>query len=189
VTGGVGIAADAERSLRNALRITKTYAEGPDGWLVLLGRTGCGKTHLAAAIGHYLENKGMRAEFCVVPDLLELLRSAMRDDVPSGGGQYDEIFEAARRSSFLILDDLGVHSATAWAQEKLFQILNYRYNAKLPTVITVGCPLEELPEAWVSRMYDDKVSMIFEIEAPDYRGLPRRPARDASARRGPRRGR
>jgi hypothetical protein len=38
----------------------------------------------------------------------------------------------------------------------------------------MGCPLEELPEAWVSRMYDDKVSLIFEIQAPDYRGSPRR---------------
>ena len=68
----------------------------------------------------------------------------------------------------------STHSATRWSQEKLFQILNYRYNAKLSTVITVGRPLEELPEAWVSRMYDDKVSLIFQIETPDYRGL-RRP--------------
>jgi DNA replication protein DnaC len=113
-------------------------------------------------------------EFCVVPDLLELLRSSFREDAP--GGQFDQIFEAARTTPCLILDDLGVHSATPWAQEKLFQILNYRYNAKLPTVITVGCALDDLPDSWVSRMYDTKVSMIFEIEAPDYRGRPRKQA-------------
>ncbi len=183
---GVGLPAEAERSLREAFRIARTYAENPEGWLVLLGRTGCGKTHLAAAIGHYLEPRGVPVEFCVVPDLLELLRSAMRDEA---SGHFDELLETVRTAPFLILDDLGVHSATPWAQEKLFQILNYRYNAKLPTVITVGCPLEELPEAWVSRMYDAKVSLIFEFEAPDYRGLPRRqpqaPARRGRPRRGP----
>jgi len=172
--GGIGISSEASQSLRNAFRAAKNYAESPEGWLVLLGRTGCGKTHLAAAIGHHLESKGITVEFCVVPDLLELLRSSFREDAP--GGQFDQTFEAARTTPCLILDDLGVHSATPWAQEKLFQILNYRYNAKLPTVITVGCALDDLPDSWVSRMYDTKVSMIFEIEAPDYRGRPRKQA-------------
>ena len=174
--GGIGISSEASQSLRNAFRAAKNYAESPEGWLVLLGRTGCGKTHLAAAIGHQLESKGMTVEFCVVPDLLELLRSSFREDAP--GGQFDQVFEAARTTPCLILDDLGVHSATPWAQEKLFQILNYRYNAKLPTVITVGCALDDLPDSWVSRMYDTKVSMAgsVEIEAPDYRGRPRKQA-------------
>jgi len=181
--GGIGISSEASQSLRNAFRAAKNYAESPEGWLVLLGRTGCGKTHLAAAIGHHLESKGITVEFCVVPDLLELLRSSFRED--AAGGHFDQIFEAARTTPCLILDDLGVHSATPWAQEKLFQILNYRYNAKLPTVITVGCPLDDLPDSWVSRMYDTKVSMIFEIEAPDYRGRPRK---QAPAPQPPRRG-
>ncbi|MGQ9572991.1 MAG: ATP-binding protein [Dehalococcoidia bacterium] len=181
--GGIGISPEAAQNLRNAFRVAKNYAESPEGWLVLLGRTGSGKTHLAAAIGHYLEGKGLPVEFCVVPDLLELLRSSFREDAV--GGQFDQLFEAARSAPCLILDDLGVHSATAWAQEKLFQILNYRYNAKLPTVITVGCPLDDLPDSWVSRMYDTKVSMIFEIEAPDYRGRPRK---QASPPQPPRRG-
>jgi DNA replication protein DnaC len=172
--GGIGISVEASQSLRNAFRAAKNYAESPEGWFVLLGRTGCGKTHLAAAIGHHLESKGITVEFCVVPDLLELLRSSFRED--AAVGQFDQIFEAARTTPCLILDDLGVHSATPWAQEKLFQILNYRYNAKLPTVITVGCALDDLPDSWVSRMYDTKVSMIFEIEAPDYRGRPRKQA-------------
>ncbi len=172
--GGIGLSPEAAQSLRNALRAAKNYAESSEGWLVLLGRTGSGKTHLAAAIAHHLEGKGIAVEFCVVPDLLEMLRSAFRED--AHGGHFDEVFEAVRTASVLVLDDLGVHSATPWAQEKLFQILNYRYNAKLPTVITIGCPLDDLPDSWVSRMYDTKVSMIFEIEAPDYRGRPRKQA-------------
>jgi DNA replication protein DnaC len=110
-----------------------------------------------------------------VPDVLDQLRAGVRDD---DGEQY-RLLEHIRTAPFLVLDDLGVHSATAWAQEKLFQILNYRYNGRLPTVITIGRPLDELPDAWVSRMHDMKVSDLFRIEAPDYRGLRRAERRDA----------
>lgn len=164
----------ALRSLHVAYVTARGYADNPKGWLVLLGETGCGKTHLAAAIGHYLCARDIGVEFCVVPDLLDDLRSASREHTDAG--HLDDVLEAVRNAPCLILDDLGVHSATPWAQEKLFQILNYRYNAKLPTVITVGRSLEDLPGHWVSRMYDTKVSMIFEIEAPDYRGRPRKQA-------------
>jgi DNA replication protein DnaC len=183
---GFDMSPEASQSLRNVYRAAMNFAEHPEGWLVLLGRTGCGKTHLAASIGHHLEEKGMVVEFCVVPDLLEMLRSAFRED--AGAGRFDHVFETVRTAAFLVLDDLGVHSATPWAQEKLFQILNHRYNAKLPTVVTVGCALDDLPEAWVSRMYDTKVSMIFEIDAPDYRGRPRRQAAPSQSAPGGRRG-
>jgi len=182
-----------ERALQSmgiAYRTARAYAEDSHGWLVLLGPSGCGKTHLAAAIGHYLEARGMAAEFCVVPDLLDLLRLAYRDD--RGASQFEEVFDGVRTMPLLILDDLGVHSATPWAQEKLFQILNHRYNAKLATVITVGKDQEvALPRTWVSRMFDQKLGMTLEIDAPDYRGVrpkgaQRRPAQ--APRRGGRGG-
>ena len=168
---GLNAAPEAARSLGRALQMARDYAERPDGWLVLLGQTGVGKTHLAAAIGHRWQELGRPVEFVVVPDFLDRVRALMSED---GDAEQYRLLESVRSCPYLILDDLGVHSATRWAQEKLFQILNHRYNGKLATVITVGRPLEELPEAWVSRMYDDKVSLIFQIEAPDYRGL-RRP--------------
>jgi DNA replication protein DnaC len=159
-------------NLIEALTTARAHAERPDGWLVLLGETGSGKTHLAAAIAHRWRETGQTVEFVVVPDLLDRIRAGMRDE----DGDQHRLLEQIRTAPHLVLDDLGVHSATAWAQEKLFQILNYRYNGRLPTVITVGRPLEELPDAWVSRMHDVKVSDLFRIEAPDYRGL-RRPER------------
>ena len=176
----------ALHNIRNAYKTARAYAEDPDGWLVLLGPSGCGKTHLAAAIGHYLQARGRAAEFCVVPDLLDLLRLAYRDERSTS--QFEEVFDGVRTMPFLILDDLGVHSATAWAQEKLFQILNYRYNAKLATVITVGKDQEAaLPRTWVSRMFDPKVCITLEIDAPDYRGV--RPKREQQrAPQAPRRG-
>jgi DNA replication protein DnaC len=168
---GMGATPQAAGNLARALDFANNFAERPEGWLVLLGPTGVGKTHLAAAIGHHWRELGRAVEFVVVPDLLDRVRALMSED---GDSEQYRLLEQVRTCPFLILDDLGVHSATRWAQEKLFQILNHRYNAKLATVVTVGVPVEELPEAWVSRMYDDKVSLMFQIEAPDYRGL-RRP--------------
>jgi DNA replication protein DnaC len=158
------------RNLRDAFTTARNYAREPDGWLVFLGVTGSGKTHLAAAIAHEWQRAGRRFEFFFVPDLLDTLRAAygQDEDVPTATA------ERLRTCDHLVLDDLGVHGSTAWAQEKLFQILNYRYNAKLPTVVTIRGKLEDLPDSWASRMCDAKVSSTFEIEAPDYRGLPRR---------------
>jgi DNA replication protein DnaC len=161
---------DAARNLRDAFTAARNYARDPDGWLVLVGGTGSGKTHLAAAIAHEWQAAGRRVEFFFVPDLLDSLRAARgRDDEVSGSA-----VDWVRTCDHLVLDDLGVHSSTPWAQEKLFQIVNYRYNAKLPTVVTVRGSLEEIPESWASRMCDAKVSLVFEMMAPDYRGLPRR---------------
>jgi DNA replication protein DnaC len=181
---GLGSSPEAARSLGRALQIASDYAERPDGWLVLLGPTGVGKTHLAAAVGHRWREMGRAVEFVVVPDLLDRVRALMSEE---GDAEQYRLLDQVRTCPFLILDDLGVHSATRWAQEKLFQILNYRYNARLASVITVGRPLDELPESWVSRMYDDKVSLIFQMEAPDYRGL-RRPEPARGGARGSRPG-
>jgi DNA replication protein DnaC len=158
------------RNLRDAFTTARNYAQDPEGWLVFLGGTGSGKTHLAAAIAHEWQRAGRRFEFFFVPDLLDTLRAAygQEENVPTSTA------ERLRTCDHLILDELGVHGSTPWAQEKLFQILNYRYNAKLPTVITIRGKLDDIPESWASRMCDPKVSLPFEIEAPDYRGLPRR---------------
>jgi len=173
------------RNLRDAFTTARNYAHDPEGWLVLLGGTGSGKTHLAAAIAHEWQAAGRRFEFFFVPDLLDTLRAAygQEEDVPTSTA------DRLRTCDHLILDELGVHGSTPWAQEKLFQILNYRYNAKLPTVITIRGKLEDIPESWASRMCDPKVSLPFEIEAPDYRGLPRRRQDEGGEGMGRRRGR
>lgn len=156
-------------SLHEAYKLARAFAEEPHLWLVLLGPTGCGKTHLAAAIANELIPRGLPASFVVVPDLLDHLRSAYSPDskIP-----YDELFEAIRTAPLLILDDLGAHSSTPWAEEKLFQLVNHRYNHRLPTVITTNQSLDELDERLASRLADLKVSTLLLISAPSYRATP-----------------
>jgi DNA replication protein DnaC len=153
-------------SLTMAYELARNFAENPEGWLVFLGTCGCGKTHLAAAIANHRLKRRLPVVFAVVPDLLDHLRSTFN---PDSRITYDELFESLRTSPVLILDDLGAHSSSPWAQEKLYQLINYRYNARLPTVITSNHRLEEIDPRLASRMSDRRLSTVVNILAPDYR--------------------
>ncbi len=153
-------------NLRRAFESCRYYAEEPEGWLLLTGTFGCGKTHLAAAIANARIDLGQPVLFMVVPDLLDHLRGAFN---PNSDVTYDDLFEQLRSTSLLVLDDLGAQSSTPWAQEKLFQLLNHRYNAQLPTVITTNQRLEDLEPRLRSRLMDLNLVNHFAIIAPDFR--------------------
>lgn len=167
VPGGHGLPPQTQDNLRKAYKRALAYAQQPQGWLILKGHYGCGKTHLAAAIANYQVERGRPVLFVVVPDLLDHLRAAF---APDSAVSFDRRFETVRTAPLLVLDDLGAHSGTSWAQEKLYQILNYRYNAQLPTVITTNCELEDLDARLRSRIAELEWSSIVHILAPDYRG-------------------
>ncbi len=133
----------------------EAFAQDPQGWLVLAGASGCGKTHIAAAVANRCIERGLPALFVVVPDLLDHLRAAYR---PDSEISYDELFEQVRSAPVLVLDDLGTQSATPWAQEKLFQIINHRYNARLPTVVTTNTALRKFDDRLRTRLGDPSLS-------------------------------
>jgi len=163
---GLGLSPERQKNLQRAYDVAFQYAENPQGWILFKGGFGAGKTHLAAAIANYRLQIGQPALFIVVPDLLDYLRATYS---PNSAVTYDERFEALRGAPLLLLDDLGAHSATPWAQEKLFQLLNFRYNAQLPTVITTNQELEEIDLRLRSRLADVTLCQIVHINAPDFR--------------------
>ncbi len=163
---GIGLSDDRRRNLRAAYDIARRFAERPEGWLLLLGGYGCGKTHLAAAIANARLSQGDAVLFVAVPDLLDHLRATFS---PASTIDYDERFETIRQAPLLVLDDLGAQASTPWAQEKLYQIFNYRYNARLPTVITSNQRLEDIEIRVRSRLSDPALVQIVTILAPDFR--------------------
>ncbi len=169
---GRGLLGEEAANLQRALRTARLYARQPDGWLVLLGGHGCGKTHLAAAIAGERLAAGDRVCFAVVPDLLDHLRATFNPQHPV---TYDDLFEEIRSVGLLVLDDLGAHHTSPWAEEKLYQIISYRYINRLPTVITTNLNPSDLPPRLASRMLDSELSTAFRVLAPDYRtgALPR----------------
>lgn len=155
--------------LREALPQLLAYARQPVGWLTLLGPYGVGKTHLAASIANDVLARSEPVLFVVVPDLLDHLRATFG---PDSTVSFDTRFEQVRTTPLLILDDLGTESATPWAREKLYQLLNHRYNLRLATVITSNLKPSQLDPRIYSRMCDSSVGQIITISAPDYRRRP-----------------
>lgn len=163
---GIGLLPAQQRSLRLAYTWARDYAENPAGWLIFKGAYGCGKTHLAAAIANHQLAQAKPVLFVNVPDLLDHLRSTYAPTAETG---YDERFDQVRSAPFLILDDLGTQYQTEWAEEKLYQIFNYRYTAKLPTAITTNIDIEDMDARIRSRLADPSLSQVITITAPDYR--------------------
>jgi DNA replication protein DnaC len=183
-----GLPSEDLQNLERALQVATEYARKPDGWLVFTGPHGCGKTHLAASIANYRADLGRPPLFIFVPDLLDHLRATF---APGSSVRYDHRFDEVKMDTMLFLDGLGTQSATPWAREKLFQLFDYRYNAKLPTIITMAMTIEELEKNephLVSRMLDRRICTVFGITAPAYRGAPRsgRPSSRRANERKPR---
>jgi DNA replication protein DnaC len=158
---------EQRQNLGAAYQVALQYAESPEGWLVFQGVNGSGKTHLAAAIVNYRYEARKPATFVVVPEFLDHLRKTFN---PESRVSYDQLFEAVKTAPLLVLDDFGEQSTTPWAQEKLYQVINYRYNARLATVITTSNSLDEIESRIASRLVDPRLSMVINITAPDYRG-------------------
>lgn len=161
----LNLSLEQRENLKEAFRLAQEFARAPEGWLVFQGDNGCGKTHLAAAIVNYRYQNKKPALFIVVPDFLDHLRSTFS---PESKISYDELFESVKNAPLLVLDDFGRQTTTLWAQEKLYQVINYRYNAQLPTVITTNCSTDEMDSPIASRFIDPKISTLFHITAPNY---------------------
>lgn len=157
-----GLSEDPEDQelFRKAFDEAQRYAREPEGWLVLLGPHGAGKTHLAAAIANRRLELGHPVFFSHVPDLLDHLRASF---APTSEVPYSELFEQVRDAPLLVLDDLAAHAVTPWAQEKLQQLVNHRYNARLPTVITTAAELAEVDPYIRSRIEAPGLSRIVTV--------------------------
>lgn len=160
---GCGTDSEVRRLFQEAYEQAIVYAGRPAGWLVLVGPHGAGKTHLAAAIGHRCIEQGQVVFFSHVPDLLDHLRSAFN---PSSEVGYVDLFAQVKAAPLLILDGLDSNTTSPWAEEKLRQIINHRFNREMPTVITCAGSLNTLDSYITSRMRTDGLSRFLELGSP-----------------------
>lgn len=134
----------AARTLDGVRGFVREVAENPhaDGVMVT-GPVGCGKTFLACAAANALIDSGREVLFVIVPDLLDQIRASY--DSSNQDTEHD-LMDSARSVGVLILDDLGAHNYTDWVRNKLYTIINYRLNNRLPTMITTNLDLNELEQ-------------------------------------------
>jgi DNA replication protein DnaC len=147
-----------------------SFARNPHGWIFFHGGCGVGKTHLAVAIANAIKKQqNIGVYFRVVPDLLDQLRATFD---PANGVAYDDRFQQIRNAHLLVLDDLGTEQTTPWAREKLYQLVNHRYNEQLPTVITSNQDMDRIEDRVRSRLLDRRLSRYVYFEpgvVADYR--------------------
>jgi DNA replication protein DnaC len=143
------------------------YAAHPKGWLYLWGSYGTGKSHLAAAIANTLAERGVETTYASLPRLMRFLRQGIQPGV--GELSADGRLEMLCKVPLLILDDIGAGRATDWANEKLFELVNERYQADLPLVFTSNArPEDAIREARVvDRIYG--MATVLALSGPSYR--------------------
>lgn len=102
--------------------------------LLLYGRHGVGKTHLAIGIlKACVRTKGARAFFFETRELLRLVRDTYNRSVEE---TEMEVLQPLLAADLLVLDDLGAERTSEWVQETLGLVVNTRYNANRPTIFT-----------------------------------------------------
>ena len=171
---------EGKESLAFALKASLSFAEKPDGWLLLVGGTGCGKTHLATAIANAQLARYGDVYFASAPDLLDHLRETFN---PDSRATYYEKFDLIRNAPVLILDDYGKQQSSAWANEKMYQIIVHRHAARLPTVITMPELPDDMDNPITSRLHDTRLVNPVPIMAPSYRPSPHEAGKSDQARK------
>jgi DNA replication protein DnaC len=179
-------AAGWNQSLKQARLVVESFAReypaASEHGLLLMGRSGVGKTHLAVAALKALTARGHQGLFY---DYRELLKQIQASYNPESQTTEMEVLEPVLRAEVLLLDDLGASKPSAWALETVGHILNARYNDKLVTLVTtnyIDDPQPADPRRLVqrddsladrignrirSRLYE--MCRTLEIEAADYR--------------------
>lgn len=101
--------------------------------LILAGKPGTGKTHLAVAIALRAMEHGHQAFFRLVSSMLDELQSAISSRV-----DYDVLMRQFKTVSCLVLDDIGHENMTSARASYLHQIIDYRYSENLQTIVTTN---------------------------------------------------
>ena len=121
--------------LRLALETAKDFAKRDAKslpWLYIQGGTGAGKTHIAVAIAKASMSEGLSVAYWSLPDFFDHLRQTYST---SDHTAFSSLFDTVRNAELLILDDFGSHRLTDWSVEKLYQLISYRHERRMRTVV------------------------------------------------------
>jgi len=159
---------ETRQNLTAIRNVAWDFAQQPQDWIVFLGRSGVGKTHLAAAIANHIRQSQPQILFISIPRLLDHLRSSFS---PNSILPYDIRFEQIKQAPLLVLDDLRAQASSPWAAEKLFQIIDYRYLTRKPTVFTLSTQSGDIKEISAadpriaSRLTDQGICQLCRLKA------------------------
>lgn len=132
--------------------------------LYIFGRSGSGKTHIAAAIVNKIVKESIsNIRFVQTIDLLLEIKKSFKSDEAT---ELD-IIEKYSKVPYLIIDDIGVEKPSDWSFSIFYKIINDRYVNKMQTFITSNFSLIELERRFDERIASRIVEMCEVIKMPD----------------------
>lgn len=124
--GSVGADPKTERTMRRYAERFDEIAKQNIG-LMLCGEPGCGKTFFAQAIANALIERGLLVMFTSIRQLA----GVKKDDAAY-------VRRCIKSCDLLVLDDLGAERETSYMAEQAYEIVNIRYEAKRPLLVTTN---------------------------------------------------
>jgi DNA replication protein DnaC len=107
--------------------------------LYISGIAGCGKSHLAIATAGYLMAKKFNVMYMTYMEIaVTLKQNATNKDV------YEKLLSKYKNAEILLIDDLLKNKPTDADLNILFQIIDYRYRAHLPMIISSERTIKDL---------------------------------------------
>ena len=117
--------------------------------LIMLGKTGLGKTHLSLAILGVVINKGYSVYYNSVQNIMDRLQ---KEHFGKIAYNEDSIEGDLYESDLLILDDLGAEFSTQFTVAELYNILNTRMINSKPIIISTNLTVREIEEKYSQRI-------------------------------------
>lgn len=132
--------------------------------LIIIGKNGVGKTHIACSIANELIQCQIPVIYGTLINLLSEIKHSYDEESQFSEIQYIKMYSTV---NMLIIDDLGKEKPSAWAMEKLFTIINNRYENGLPVIITTNYDqetlLERLSESGEIETAESIISRLYEM--------------------------
>lgn len=127
--------------------------------MLLIGRVGAGKSHLAAAAFFAVWDKGLAGTFFTFNGLCDTLRATFSD--PTKDNTYDVMMDYYKGLPVLVIDDLGTVKPTEFEIKVATEILNHRAgNSKLFTVVTTNLDRNQLSE-WFGERVTSRLGKLY----------------------------
>ena len=142
-----------------AIEYVKEFLEGNKWSFAFIGQSGIGKSHLMIAVSRKLLEAGVNVKHYTADEITQILQACKYDEQ-----NYSLEFGRVANSGVLFIDDLFKSSLTNYYNkesikhddlEQMFKIINYRYNKKLPIIVTSEIHFErfaELDQAIIGRL-------------------------------------